>query len=162
MQVINRSPAYRNQYVHRRDSISVANLSTEEISKRMRLGLISAAEQDSDSDGDYEEWDDFEDDDSEEEQATAQAATDDQNQYRLAAGRRSSINLASISDHEYANAGASAMDISTESTESGGGGGVVIDGRPSLLQKTASVNISKQTIDEGDSSSDASTVDGNA
>jgi len=41
MQVINRSPAYRNQYVHRRDSVSVARLSEGEIEKRIKLGLVT-------------------------------------------------------------------------------------------------------------------------
>jgi diadenosine tetraphosphatase ApaH/serine/threonine PP2A family protein phosphatase len=43
LQVINRSPAYKNQYVHRRDSVSLASVSPDEIQKRMRLGLITQA-----------------------------------------------------------------------------------------------------------------------
>ena len=42
MQVINRSPAYRNQYVHRRDSVSIAMLSEAEIAERVKLGLITS------------------------------------------------------------------------------------------------------------------------
>ncbi|KAL7473701.1 hypothetical protein ACHAXS_014193 [Conticribra weissflogii] len=41
MQVINRSPAYRNQYIHRRDSVSLAMLSEQEIKERVQLGLIT-------------------------------------------------------------------------------------------------------------------------
>jgi diadenosine tetraphosphatase ApaH/serine/threonine PP2A family protein phosphatase len=44
LQVINRSPAYRNQYVHRRDSISVAHLPEAEIEKRMRIGLVQPSD----------------------------------------------------------------------------------------------------------------------
>ena len=65
MQVINRSPAYRNQYVHRRDSVSLAMLSEQEIKDRMRLGLITAEPgNDEDEDEDYEEeqWENLEDD----------------------------------------------------------------------------------------------------
>ena len=40
LQVINRSPAYKNQYVHRRDSVSLAHVSEPEIQKRIRLGLV--------------------------------------------------------------------------------------------------------------------------
>ena len=40
LQVINRSPAYRNQYVHRRDSVSLEHLSTRELEMRERVGLV--------------------------------------------------------------------------------------------------------------------------
>jgi len=84
LQVINRSPAYKNQYVHRRDSISLKSLSDAEIHKRMRLGLVtntSPAESDEDEDfcGDFEG-------DSDEDDVC----------YRLSSTRRSSIDLASI------------------------------------------------------------------
>jgi len=62
MQVINRSPAYKNQYVHRRDSMSVAHMSDSEIEQRMHIGLITdlpATECDEQDDGN--EWEDFED-----------------------------------------------------------------------------------------------------
>lgn len=61
MQVINRSPAYKNQYVHRRDSVSLAMLSESEINERAELGLItvdSHAEEEDDEEaagGDIEE-----------------------------------------------------------------------------------------------------------
>ena len=41
LQVINRSPAYKNQYVHRRDSVTLASVDPEEIQKRMKLGLVT-------------------------------------------------------------------------------------------------------------------------
>lgn len=40
IQVINRSPKYKNKYVHRRSSVSLENLSSEEISERQKVGLI--------------------------------------------------------------------------------------------------------------------------
>ncbi|KAL3941890.1 MAG: hypothetical protein SGBAC_003815 [Bacillariaceae sp.] len=63
LQVINRSPAYKNQYVHRRDSVSLNALSPNEISKRIKLGLISQ----DDDESSEEEWDDFESSDEESE-----------------------------------------------------------------------------------------------
>ena len=73
MQVINRSPAYRNQYVHRRDSVSIARLSEGEIEKRMKLGLVTAelgADADGEEEEEYEEghyeeeqWEDLVEDD---------------------------------------------------------------------------------------------------
>lgn len=60
MQVINRSAAYRNKYVHRRDSVTVQHLDPEEIDKRIELGLITHA--DSDSDDNELEYEDAEED----------------------------------------------------------------------------------------------------
>mmetsp|Transcript_29615 Transcript_29615/g.62388 ORF Transcript_29615/g.62388 Transcript_29615/m.62388 type:complete len:655 (+) Transcript_29615:376-2340(+) len=64
MQVINRSPAYRNQYVHRRDSVSLAMLSESEIAERVKLGLIegSTAEEE-EEEFEEEEWEEFDEDD---------------------------------------------------------------------------------------------------
>ena len=62
LQVINRSPAYKNQYVHRRDSMSLNSLSHLEIAKRIRLGLVTPGDNDDDAlyddddEEDYEEW----------------------------------------------------------------------------------------------------------
>jgi len=73
MQVINRSPAYRNRYIHRRDSVSLDMLTESEINQRIQLGLVTVDdEQDyyEDEDeyedeqpvqGDVEDWDDFAD-----------------------------------------------------------------------------------------------------
>mmetsp|Transcript_12169 Transcript_12169/g.28897 ORF Transcript_12169/g.28897 Transcript_12169/m.28897 type:complete len:657 (+) Transcript_12169:324-2294(+) len=57
LQVINRSPAYKNQYVHRRDSVSLQALSYLEIAKRIKLGLVTADDDDDDDDYDYDEED---------------------------------------------------------------------------------------------------------
>lgn len=70
MQVINRSPAYRNQYVHRRDSVSLAMLSEQEIAERVKLGLITSDQAPASAGGDdeeyeEEEWDEFDEDDDE-------------------------------------------------------------------------------------------------
>lgn len=68
MQVINRSPAYRNQYVHRRDSVSLAMLSEAEIKERVQLGLIEGFTAEDVKGGeeedfeDEEEWEEFDED----------------------------------------------------------------------------------------------------
>lgn len=48
IQVINRSPKYRNKYVHRRTSISLENMSEEEMEQRVKLGLIRFSTADAD------------------------------------------------------------------------------------------------------------------
>ena len=48
IQVINRSPKYRNKYVHRRTSISLQDLSEEEIENRVKLGLVRFSVADTD------------------------------------------------------------------------------------------------------------------
>mmetsp|Transcript_31866 Transcript_31866/g.53761 ORF Transcript_31866/g.53761 Transcript_31866/m.53761 type:complete len:599 (+) Transcript_31866:106-1902(+) len=40
IQVINRSPSYKNKYVHRRTSVALNDLSTQEVEERRRLGLV--------------------------------------------------------------------------------------------------------------------------
>ncbi|GMI46797.1 hypothetical protein TrCOL_g2482 [Triparma columacea] len=61
MKVINRSPAYRNKFVHRRDSVSLAGMTEAEIAQRAQLGLVTAAEEpDEDEYEDYEDYDDEE------------------------------------------------------------------------------------------------------
>ncbi|CAM9309547.1 unnamed protein product, partial [Sphacelaria rigidula] len=39
-QVINRSAKYKNRYVHKRDSMSLANLTLQELQAQVDLGLI--------------------------------------------------------------------------------------------------------------------------
>jgi len=100
MQVINRSPAYKNQYVHRRDSVSVESLTEVEIERRMQLGLVTASsEEDEDeyngekSDHEYEEeeWEDMiEEDDEEEENGSFGDCSDDSSHYTLS-NRKSSV-----------------------------------------------------------------------
>jgi len=46
IQVINRSPAYKNKFVHRRNSTSLAGLDPNVLEERMRLGLIVHEEPD--------------------------------------------------------------------------------------------------------------------
>lgn len=74
LQVINRSPAYKNVYVHRRDSVSIAKLSEKEIEEHTRLGLITeSVSHDNDDESDEEEaWESYDEDDesSEEENYT--------------------------------------------------------------------------------------------
>jgi hypothetical protein len=86
LQVINRSPAYKNQYVHRRDSVSLQALSEHEIQSRMRLGLVTSSPADDHDKYDDEQWEDI-DDESEEENKGAE--------YRLSTNRRSSVDLSS-------------------------------------------------------------------
>jgi hypothetical protein len=91
LQVINRSPAYRNHYVHRRDSVSLAALSESEIEKRMRLGLVTndtvsddgAEEQQVEE----EEWEDLDEE-----------GDDMEGSYVFDNERRPSIDLSSVHD----------------------------------------------------------------
>ena len=94
LQVINRSPAYKNQYVHRRDSVSLASLSNSEIVKRMRLGLVTAPNQDSSEE--EETWEEF---DSSDDDREGQLEEDPLPTYTFAMHRRSSIDLNKISDN---------------------------------------------------------------
>ena len=48
IQVINRSPKYKNKYVHRKTSLSLQHLSHEEIEQRHKLGLIRTSIADAD------------------------------------------------------------------------------------------------------------------
>lgn len=94
LQVINRSPAYKNQYVHRRDSVSVMNLSETEMMKRIKLGLVRESPADADSD---EEWDDF-DDEEDEEEIDFDAS---QQEYVFDKRRRQSIDLSRMSNNYH-------------------------------------------------------------
>ena len=103
LQVINRSPAYKNQYVHRRDSVSVSNLSAAEMEKRLKLGLIRDAPPPEDSD---EEWDDFDDEEEEEDMDL----NVQQEEYVFDKRRRQSIDLNSMTNNIH--------DLSAEMTGS--------------------------------------------
>lgn len=96
LQVINRSPAYKNQYVHRRDSVSLDALTPMEIAKRVKLGLIR--QDDDDSSDDDEEWDDIEDDDEEESEEE-----DDRQVFNFSKTRRSSVDLENMSQNFHDN-----------------------------------------------------------
>lgn len=91
MQVINRSPAYKNQYVHRRDSVSIAMLSEREIQERAELGLItvdSHAEDDNDVEIEEEEWEEFDEDDP---NTSRDFGSSDEEEYTFDEGRKSSV-----------------------------------------------------------------------
>jgi hypothetical protein len=98
LQVINRSPAYKNQYVHRRDSVSLAAMSATEIERRMKLGLVTSSSSDAGDAEDeepLEEWQDLEDDDDEATNGNVQVSIDES--YSFDMTRRSSIDLSAIS-----------------------------------------------------------------
>eukprot|EP00559_Dactyliosolen_fragilissimus_P003431 CAMPEP_0184858862 /NCGR_PEP_ID=MMETSP0580-20130426/3896_1 /TAXON_ID=1118495 /ORGANISM="Dactyliosolen fragilissimus" /LENGTH=631 /DNA_ID=CAMNT_0027355195 /DNA_START=26 /DNA_END=1921 /DNA_ORIENTATION=+ len=62
MQVINRSPAYKNQYIHRRDSTSLNKLSESEIQQRLHVGLVTECPPTyDDHDAEEEIWGDYDD-----------------------------------------------------------------------------------------------------
>ena len=49
----NRTRRYRNKFVHRRDSVSLAGMNEKEIEARMKVGLVTAADEEySDEDED--------------------------------------------------------------------------------------------------------------
>eukprot|EP00934_Nitzschia_sp_Nitz4_P007655 Nitzschia sp. Nitz4//scaffold25_size161228//59041//60786//NITZ4_002424-RA/size161228-processed-gene-0.159-mRNA-1//1//CDS//3329544568//7645//frame0 len=149
LQVINRSPAYKNQYVHRRDSVSLASLSTAEIAKRMRIGLVTQNPEDS-----SEEWDDFESSEEEEEEPLEPQPT-------FAQGRRSSINLQQMSENMH-DSGAPDWEAGNRVGSSGSG---MMLGSGDMAEYVSSgsirnlTGIAKDTIREDD---DESTVDGDA
>jgi len=67
MQVINRSPAYKNQYVHRRDSVSLTGMDPNEIENRAQLGLVTEPPPEEQhyrylQDEDEDEWEEYEED----------------------------------------------------------------------------------------------------
>ena len=69
LQVINRSHAYRNVYIHRRDSVSIEKLSNSEIEERMRLGLVTDHQNDDNEEyEDDEEWEDMQTEDQSDEE----------------------------------------------------------------------------------------------
>ncbi|KAL3903360.1 MAG: hypothetical protein SGILL_010474, partial [Bacillariaceae sp.] len=159
MQVINRSPAYKNQYVHRRDSVSLQSLSNLEITKRMRLGLVTADPQDSDED--QEEWQDMESDSGEEVEEEQEVE-----QYTFAQGRRSSINLQQMSEnfHDKNQVDFEAGNAPARSLFSAGGSG------PAGMELSSTTGIAggssrslngiiREVLKE-DEDDDASTVDG--
>eukprot|EP00986_Skeletonema_menzelii_P018414 scaffold26636_cov153-Skeletonema_menzelii.AAC.25 len=84
MQVINRSPAYRNQYVHRRDSVSIAMLSEAEIAERVKLGLIT-------SDPREEQFQEEEFEEFEEEEEELQDSSFEDEEYAFDDRRKSSV-----------------------------------------------------------------------
>ena len=102
LQVINRSPAYRNQYVHRRDSVSLATLSETEIQKRIRLGLVTHAAPGVRplDDTEMEDWQDMEDED--DVAAKGSGIESDEEDFVIDQKRRSSVDLdhMSVNSHD--------------------------------------------------------------
>jgi hypothetical protein len=142
MQVINRSPAYKNQYVHRRDSISVQSLSTAEIAQRVRLGLIMAGEG---NDDDSEEWDDIESDSEEQDDANME-------QYTFAQNRRSSIDLQQMTQNFHdSSASSSGLNYNYGSSS----GGLDIGGSSRDLG-----GLIREVVKEDEDDDEASTVNG--
>ena len=169
LQVINRSPAYKNQYVHRRDSMSLATLSTSEIAKRMRLGLVTQTQDDSSD----EEWDDFES--SEEEDEVDLEEQQQQQKYTFSQNRRSSINLQQMTenfhdsqstpDWEAGNHPPCEATFSRGSTGSLQFGSADLDGcmlGGSSRNLTAVVPDTIKEVGTDNDDDDASTVDGEA
>ena len=87
MQVINRSPAYRNQYVHRRDSVSIAMLSEAEIAERVKLGLITSDPREEEFEQD--EFEEFEEEEDEED--AYDSSFDEDEEYVIDDRRKSSV-----------------------------------------------------------------------
>jgi len=81
LQVINRSPAYKNQYVHRRDSLSLQTLSHMEIAERIKLGLVTPGDDDDDDefDDEYGEDDESEYDETWEDQQAGEEQNNNNN-----------------------------------------------------------------------------------
>jgi diadenosine tetraphosphatase ApaH/serine/threonine PP2A family protein phosphatase len=155
LQVINRSPAYKNQYVHRRDSMSLATLSTSEIAKRMRLGLVTAPTGDSSD----EEWDDFESSEGEEEVELEEH----QQKYTFSQNRRSSINLTQMHENYHdsqSNPDWEAGNPVPRNHYTGASGSMASMDMSGFLD--GSSRIIRETIKEGATDEDASTVDGEA
>ena len=189
LQVINRSPAYKDQYVHRRDSMSLNSLSHLEIAKRIRLGLITPGDDDDDDDyfdddDDDEEWQDDESNNNSENHDMDSSFTEgsssaipkvpdargfaqsqpksQQEQYTLAQGRRSSIDLSQMSNNFHDSQ--SSLDFSNMFANNGsshGGmsilGGSSHDLRESLRNQN---DIIRLTLKEDEDCDEDSTVDG--
>lgn len=168
LQVINRSPAYKNQYVHRRDSVSLRSLNPEEIKEREKLGLVTAGDQA--SQGDDEEWQDME---SEEEQEVE--ITQEPERYAFAQGRRSSINLEQMNENFHdsgvdwdAGAG-TARTLFSAGSMSGSGGGAELSASMQAMTGGSSRDLDglirevlKENEDDEDSTVDGDEVDDKA
>jgi len=127
LQVINRSPAYKNHYVHRRGSVSLATLSDSEIEKRMRLGLVTNEAVDDDVEQvEEEEWEDIEDDGTE--------AMDES--YVFDNVRRPSIDLASVNDQHDSMNSLDSVDFNNS------GGSLTVDFEPNKRHRSRKPRVS--------------------
>jgi hypothetical protein len=95
------SLADKNQYVHRRDSVSLASVSEQEIQKRIQLGLVTPAAASQaqhqpaaavDTDVELEDWQDIMENDDDDDDA-ANNNTVENGGYKVATQRRSSVDL---------------------------------------------------------------------
>lgn len=108
----------RNQYVHRRDSVSLSTLSEKEIQQRIKLGLVTTTNNDSgligaDDDDEDVEWEDFDmdSDDAGEQQDNGSStkgssssipnSNKQEHEYILTHSRRASVDLASMSSNSH-------------------------------------------------------------
>jgi len=168
LQVINRSPAYKNQYVHRRDSLSLQQLTSLEIAKRIKLGLVTPGDNDNGGncdDDDDENWEDFSSDEEvtnegnggnrvsiddgtthlgQQQESSSQK---DHQQYIFAQGRRSSVDLSLISDNIH--------DVSTSMDVSGSLGG---SGR-NLRESLRGTSVAEEEDGDEDSTVNGDDVD---
>ncbi len=159
LQVINRSPAYKNQYVHRRDSVSLATLSSSEIAKRMRLGLVTAPTGDSSD----EEWDDFESSEGEEEVDLEEH----QQKYTFSQNRRSSINLLQMSENYHDSQSNPDWEVGSQVSRGHYTGGSNSIGSMDLSgfmdgSSRSMTGLVREVIKEAATDDDTSTVDGEA
>jgi hypothetical protein len=146
-----KEPESLPSFLHRRDSMSLMSLSTSEIAKRVKLGLVTDADEESSED---EEWDDFE---SSEEEADA----GEDPRYTFSKNRRSSINLLQMNENYHDSS--TNWDASQTSEPAGSGRGAMFDSGDMDAYSTGGScrnleGIAKETIKESDS--EASTVNG--
>ena len=62
LQVINRSPHYKNRYVHRRNSSALLGLDPDQVNQRNTIGLIIPDDRDNDHRHNFDDDDNFDDD----------------------------------------------------------------------------------------------------
>lgn len=134
----------KNQYVHRRDSVSLAHLSEADIQKRIQLGLVTnPAGDDDDDDEDLEDWEDFEDSDEEAEEETEE--------YVFAKQRRSSVDLSSLNENFREEA-------ASWDTEDGENASNLPDFEPNKRRRSKRPSVA--SIDEYGEDEDIETVNG--
>jgi len=126
MKVINRSPAYKNKFVHRRDSVSLAGMSEAEIAQRATLGLVTAVADGSDDEYDVSQKSSTDDGDYDDAELTANDDNDDTIEIEP---RRSSVDVESTHDR---GSGSSDGSLSGSSPLPMMGGGEVRAAPPSL------------------------------
>jgi len=140
----------KNQYVHRRDSVTLSALSDSEIQKRIRLGLVTHAPPGAhgQEDKEMEDWEDIEEDAKE-----SSEDTDDED-FVIDAKRRSSINLDDMSvnshDQEWENDGGSTA----------AAGFAMSDYEPNKRQRSRKPMVASISEEAGAEEEEIATVDG--